>query len=232
MAWQRYPDFSPPGLLVRLAERYGWVPEGVLVGNGSNELIQATLSVTLGPGDVVVAPTPTFSLYRLLTNVLGGRYVPVGLGPEFEYDVNRVIEAAVRERARVVILNSPNNPSGAVMDPRDIESIVRLAHSRGIYVISDECYVYLDYTKPSQSPLTRTTATEMEQHYKAGHFPPGNIGPKVESVLRFLKRGGREAVITSFTHMLDAVAGKAGTHIVPDQKPVDTKHEEHVCQAR
>ena len=59
---------------------YRWRPDGVLVGNGSNELIQATLSVTLGAGDVVVAPSPTFSLYRLLTAVLGGRYVPVPLG--------------------------------------------------------------------------------------------------------------------------------------------------------
>ena len=49
-------------------------------GNGSNELIQATLAMTLGPGDVVVAPAPTFSLYRLLTSVLGGRYRPVPLG--------------------------------------------------------------------------------------------------------------------------------------------------------
>ena len=54
--WQRYPEFAPPALLAALAERYGWVPEGVLVGNGSNELIQATLAVALEAGDVVVAP--------------------------------------------------------------------------------------------------------------------------------------------------------------------------------
>ena len=65
--WQRYPEFAPPELLAELAAHYGWIPDGVLVGNGSNELIQATLSVTLDRGDVVVAPSPTFSLYRLLT---------------------------------------------------------------------------------------------------------------------------------------------------------------------
>ena len=53
-------------------------------------------------------------------------------------------------------------------------------------------------------------------HYNEGHFPPGNMGPKVESVLRFLQNGGSEAVITSYEHLCEAVAGKSGTHILPD----------------
>jgi histidinol-phosphate aminotransferase len=153
LSWQRYPDFSPPGLLARLAERYGWVPDGVLVGNGSNELIQATLSVTLGSGDVVVAPTPTFSLYRLLTNVLGGRYVPVGLGPELEYDVNRLVEAAVRERARVVILNSPNNPTGSALSDGAVEQVLA---QTGALVVCDEAYQ--DFGGPSAIPLLRRSS--------------------------------------------------------------------------
>jgi histidinol-phosphate aminotransferase len=153
LSWQRYPDFSPPGLLARLAERYGWVPDGVLVGNGSNELIQATLSVTLGSGDVVVAPTPTFSLYRLLTNVLGGRYVPVGLGPELEYDVNRLVGAAVRERARVVILNSPNNPTGSALSDGAVEQVIA---QTGALVVCDEAYQ--DFGGPSAIPLLRRSS--------------------------------------------------------------------------
>ncbi len=148
LPWQRYPEFSPPALLDRLAERYGWVPDGVLVGNGSNELIQATLSVTLGPGTVVVAPSPTFSLYRLLTNVLGGRYVSVGLGPEFDYDVDRLIGAAVRERARVVILNSPNNPTGSALPSGAVERV--LAETEAL-VVCDEAYQ--DFGGPSAVPL-------------------------------------------------------------------------------
>ena len=56
----------------------------------------------------------------------------------------------------------------------------------------------------------------MKKHLRDGHFPPGNMGPKVESVLRFLESGGREAVITSFEHLCEAVTGAAGTHIVGD----------------
>src|SRR5207245_2441066 len=74
--WNRYPPFTPAELVRRLAARHGWVAEGVLVGNGSNELIQATLAVTVGAGTPVVTPVPTFSLYRLLVAVFGGRHVP------------------------------------------------------------------------------------------------------------------------------------------------------------
>src|SRR5438309_1497132 len=77
--WNRYPPFTPTELLERLAARHAWLASGVLVGNGSNELIQATLAVTVGEGTAVVTPAPTFSLYRLLTAVYGGRHVPVTL---------------------------------------------------------------------------------------------------------------------------------------------------------
>jgi histidinol-phosphate aminotransferase len=135
--WQRYPEFAPPELLEALAEHYGWVADGILVGNGSNELIQAVLSVTLAAGDAVVAPSPTFSLYRLLTSVLGGRYVPVLLGPGFAYDVERLIDEAIREQARVIVLNSPNNPTGSVLPEGAVERI--LAETSAL-VVCDEAY--------------------------------------------------------------------------------------------
>ena len=57
-----------------------------------------------------------------------------------------MIERQITPRTRAIIINSPNNPSGAVMDPHDFTAILRLAHKRGIYVIADECYVYLNFT--------------------------------------------------------------------------------------
>jgi len=91
------------------------------------------------------------------------------------------------------------------------------------FVIStDTDYVYLDYKKPSQRALPEVTATDLEAYLQAGHFPPGNMGPKVESVLRFLRAGGREAVITSCENLRRAVAGLAGTHILPDRDWVST----------
>jgi histidinol-phosphate aminotransferase len=135
--WQRYPEFAPPDLLASLAEHYGWVADGVLVGNGSNELIQSTLSVSLGPGDAVVAPAPTFTLYRLITAVLGGRYVPVPLGEGFAFDVEGLIATAQREAARVIVLNSPNNPTGSVLPNGAVE---RILSETGALVVCDEAY--------------------------------------------------------------------------------------------
>ena len=86
-----------------------------------------------------------------------------------------------------------------------------------LFVIStDTDRVYLDYRKPTQRPLERIGASELEGYYKDGHFPPGNMGPKIVSVLRFLRDGGGEAIITSCDGLCAAVDGKAGTHITLD----------------
>lgn len=146
--WQRYPEFAPPDLLAALADRYGWVADGVLVGNGSNELIQATLAVTLAAGEVMVAPTPTFSLYRLLAGVQGARYRAVPLGADFAFDVDALIEAAVRERARVVVLNSPNNPTGSALPEGAVE---RVLVETGALVVCDEAYQ--EFGGPTALPL-------------------------------------------------------------------------------
>jgi histidinol-phosphate aminotransferase len=151
--WQRYPEFVPAGLLERLAAHYGWVSDGVLVGNGSNELIQATLSVVIAEGDAVVAPSPTFSLYRLLSGVLGGRFVPVPLTAELGFDVDRIVEVAVREGARMVVLNSPNNPTGAALPEGAVE---RILAGTGALVVCDEAYQ--DFGGPTAIPLLRRSS--------------------------------------------------------------------------
>jgi carbamate kinase len=93
-----------------------------------------------------------------------------------------------------------------------------LASELGVEVFAistDTDYVYLDYKKPTQRPLTCVSAEEVEAFYRAGQFPPGNMGPKVESALRFLRSGGKEVIISSYEHLCEAVAGRAGTRILP-----------------
>jgi carbamate kinase len=85
-----------------------------------------------------------------------------------------------------------------------------------LVISTDADCAYLDYKKPTQRPLGRVSAAELEEYAKARHFPPGNMGPKIESVLRFLRDGGKEAIITSCENLCHAVAGTAGTHIFPD----------------
>jgi len=83
-------------------------------------------------------------------------------------------------------------------------------------ITTDTDYVYLNYKKPGQVPLAHVTTSQLEEYYRAGQFPPGNMGPKMESVLRFLRSGGQEAIVTSHENLFDAVTRSAGTHIVPD----------------
>jgi len=103
----------------------------------------------------------------------------------------------------------------AVIDKDRASAVMAISLGVDVFAIStDTDYVYLDYKKSGQRPLTLVTADEMERHYRDGHFPPGNMGPKVESVLRFLRAGGKEAVVTSYEHLCAAVAGDSGTRII------------------
>ncbi len=74
--------------------------------------------------------------------------------------------------------------------------------------------VYLDFGKPEQRPLGAVTLEEIERMNAQGHFPPGSMGPKIEAVIRFLKAGGRRALITNPESLPLAIEGRAGTHFV------------------
>jgi carbamate kinase len=103
----------------------------------------------------------------------------------------------------------------AVIDKDRASALLASRLGTDCFIIStDADRVYVNYKKADQRPLGRVTAAEVAAHYRDGQFPPGNMGPKVESALRFLANGGREVIITSYERLLDAVRGEAGTHIV------------------
>jgi aspartate aminotransferase len=121
--------------------------EEVIASVGGKHALFNAIQVLVDHGDEVILPVPYWVSFKDIIQYAGG--VPVYV----ESDESRgfaitasMIERAITSRTKAIILNTPSNPSGAVIDPKDVEAIVRLAHSRGIYVIADECYVYLDYT--------------------------------------------------------------------------------------
>jgi carbamate kinase len=125
----------------------------------------------------------------------------------------------------VILVNGVLQGVEAVIDKDRASALLAARLGVDLFVIStDTDYVYLNYKRPDQRPLTFVTAAEMKKHHHAGHFPPGNMGPKVESVLRFLSSGGKEAVITSFEHLCEAVSGLAGTHIFRNDDEIDQQH--------
>ncbi|HSE66155.1 MAG TPA: histidinol-phosphate transaminase, partial [Gemmatimonadales bacterium] len=148
--WNRYPEFVPRKLVEQIAAKHDWDPEGVLVGNGSNEVIQASIAVAVNTGDPVVVPQPSFALYRIMTGVMGGRYLPVPLGAEYAYDVNALAAVAQRERARVVVLNSPNNPTGSVLPEDGMATLLERTES---LLLCDEAYQ--DFGGPTALTLLR-----------------------------------------------------------------------------
>jgi carbamate kinase len=94
-----------------------------------------------------------------------------------------------------------------------------LANLLGVdtFIIStDTEYVYVNYKRSDQQAITRMTASDAQMYLDAGHFPPGSMGPKIASAIRFLRAGGREVIVTAPERLLDAVLGKTGTHIIPD----------------
>lgn len=135
--WSRYPDFAPTSLLERLAAFAGWKPDGTVAGNGSNELIQATLMVTVGPGTKVLIPEPTFTLYRQIVTVLGGDVLSVPLTSDFQFDIAAMRDRAIAERADVMIICSPNNPTGCRIDGDDLRTLA--VDFDGLIVV-DEAY--------------------------------------------------------------------------------------------
>lgn len=115
----------------------------------------------------------------------------------------------------------------AVIDKDRASALLASRLGVDVFAIStDADFVYRDYKTPAQQPLTHATVLEMERLLQAGQFPPGNMGPKIESALRFLRQGGREVIITSYQNLCEAVAGRAGTHIVPDGELVGAAAEQ------
>jgi len=82
-------------------------------------------------------------------------------------------------------------------------------------ICTDVEAVFVDFKLPTKRALGRVSAAEMKQHLAAGQFPAGSMGPKVESAVEFVEHGGREAIITSYQHLPEAIQGKRGTHVVP-----------------
>ncbi len=136
-SWSRYPDFVPEKLQEQLADFAGWRKDGVLVGNGSNELLLATLMVLVRDRTPVVLPSPTFTVYGLVSQILGADIVQVPLNDDMRYDAARLVERANSTGARILIACSPNNPTGSELDAVQLESI--LDGFQG-HVLIDEAY--------------------------------------------------------------------------------------------
>ncbi len=138
VALNRYPAPAYGGLKAAIARGFG-VPAGagVVLGNGSDELITMLSVLTARPGACVLAPVPSFVMYALSAQLATSRFVGVSLRPDFSLDTGAMLDAIARERPSLVWLAYPNNPTGNCFDDDAVAAIVRAAP--GLVVI-DEAY--------------------------------------------------------------------------------------------
>lgn len=139
-----YPDPVATELRAKAGEVYGFVPESILAGNGSDELLAIILRACAGPGDRVVYPTPTYSLYDTLIGIQGATKLAVPFPRDFRLPVEHLGE----QGQSVTIICNPNAPSGTLAPVLAIEELARSL--RGLVVV-DEAYV--DFASDTALPL-------------------------------------------------------------------------------
>lgn len=139
VALNRYPAPRPAQLIEKLSRTMG-VPDGmgVLLGNGSDEIISMIATASARPGAVVLAPTPGFVMYEMSARFAGLEFVGVPLRADFSLDVPAMLAAIATHRPAVVYLAYPNNPTGNLFGDDEIETLVRAASDS--LVVIDEAY--------------------------------------------------------------------------------------------
>ncbi len=121
--------------------------EEVIACVGGKHALFNAMQVLVDHGDEVILPVPYWVSFKDIVCYAGGKPVMVETDESRNFALTaQMVERAITSRTKLIILNSPGNPSGAVMKPEDMGEIVRLAAQRGIWVLSDECYAYLNYT--------------------------------------------------------------------------------------
>lgn len=134
----RYPDGGADALKAALIEAFDIPPTAsVILGNGSDELIQLITMALARPGAAMVAPEPSFEMYKMNALFAGMRYSGVPLRPDFALDAQAMETAVARERPALIYLAYPNNPTGNLFETAVVESVLRAAPG---LVVVDEAY--------------------------------------------------------------------------------------------
>ena len=136
------------------------VDEAIFTTGGKLALFN-TIQVLVDHGDEVILPVPYWVSFKDIIQYAGGKVIFLETNEAENFRITAdAIEKAVTPRTKAIILNSPSNPAGAVVSAEDLERIVHLAHQRGIYLLLDECYVYLNYAGKPVSGGSYTWAKE------------------------------------------------------------------------
>ncbi|OKY78980.1 MAG: Aspartate/tyrosine/aromatic aminotransferase [Candidatus Methanohalarchaeum thermophilum] len=128
-------------------------PSNVIVTSGGSEALHIATEALIGFDDEAMIPDPGFVSYDPLVKIAGGKSVPYSLNEENGFSLNlESIKERINNKTKVVFLNSPSNPTGAVLGPEEVKAVTELADDYGAYIISDEVYSEIIYGKNHVSP--------------------------------------------------------------------------------
>ena len=131
-------------------ERIGVDPEAVMITSGVSGGLLLALLATVGPGDEVIIVDPFFVMYKHLVTLAGGKSVILSSYDDFSLPLDRIADA-INDRTKVILLNSPCNPTGCVYGEGELRQLAELAEKHNLLVVSDEIYRCLWYDQPPAS---------------------------------------------------------------------------------
>lgn len=144
--WHFYPSDNNRSLLSKLADYTGSRPESILLGNGSNELIQTVVYACCNSQEAIVTVRPGFSIYRKVAELMRIKVKEIPLQEDFGFDLEKILKAS--KKARVILLGSPHNPTGQVLGPEQLETL--LSGTRALVVVDE---AYAEFSGQSSIPL-------------------------------------------------------------------------------
>ncbi|MDR3182085.1 MAG: pyridoxal phosphate-dependent aminotransferase [Planctomycetaceae bacterium] len=174
----------------RIDVKYLHPDRSVFIASGTSGALALALLVAVDPGDEVIFFDPYFVMYDALVRMTGGVPVPVSTYPHFQYDLQRLTDA-VTPKTKVIILNSPANPSGKVATREEVKAVAELAAKHDILLISDEIYstfCYQEFASPAEyNPQTLVLDGFSKSHGMPGWRVGYAHGPKelIEQMLKF-----------------------------------------------
>ncbi len=137
-------------IVTNVTAEFGWDKPAVLVSSGVSGGLLLAFMALVNPGDEVIVPDPYFVMYKHLVRLLGGKCVFVDTYPDFQLPVEK-IAAAITDKTKMIILNSPCNPTGMVYPPEQIEALAKVAAEQDVLVLTDEIYEQFSYDAPATS---------------------------------------------------------------------------------
>src|SRR5271155_4430237 len=157
-----------PELRKAIVERHAcdfgsdYTPDEAVFTTGGKLALFNAIQVLVDHGDEVILPVPYWVSFKDIIQYAGGKVVFLETEEAENFRITAdAIEQAITPQTKAIILNSPSNPAGSVISPADLERIVKLAHARGIFLLLDECYVYLQY---AGTPVSGGSFVEAKEH--------------------------------------------------------------------